>query len=716
MKAGTIRFNGADLALYGTPELVIRKTPEPAPPARCTHRRVDITVSIHLLAEMPSTTWRRAQALHSLLSSTPEGLLEVIDENGRGISWMACPGDSSLPQAIKRGQGRVDLSFTAIEPVVDASFPLSMSIDPLDGSPVIQIARPTDWSQSIRPSRPDGRLAFRDSIANTITFRARTAFADPTTDTATRAAMLMTKADELNALQGREVSLSFAGFSGVVQVESFTTTPSTGWEWIDLEAQVRSVALPGDTEAEVAFTVETAEDPAGDTRIILSGTIKAAERPLAEAKIQALLTAWNTTGRRVTRNVVRDEYYDGHDTEAPEWTGLSFTFEFSETPSNARYTLEITTRESADGHRTTYTGTVTARTLGELIAAEISAAGGKHPVETSAELRIRYSTDEDNNQALVQGTFTREYQTQATGLRATITRNTNQGAFGDWQSTLSGRISAATYEIARSAARAQIPSGVILRVDDESHDIAAAGVAAISNTQSASLSFTYTWGTNHTVTHIQYEDTETPDYTRMVSMRDISGTIWAPDESSARSALNAIITGLSLSNPTRSRFSKSRERQTSGSPIDRALSYRFEQTFEYKLTGTIGHDIIEAQFSLQRIGMVDYIPITEIPLNKPVTQITGGTLSNPVGYGHTIGRLTASGSVKARQRNTARNWGQAKRSSAASVSGGFIGAADPPDERMAETYAPFNGTEVTCYQFDFTYGFRYADGLTGLMT
>jgi len=128
----------------------------------------------------------------------------------------------------------------------------------------------------------------------------------------------------------------------------------------------------------------------------------------------------------------------------------------------------------------------------------------------------------------------------------------------------------------------------------------------------------------------------------------------------------------------------------------------------------VGHDIIEASFSLQRIGMVDHVPMTEIPLMKPVIQLTGGTAANPVGYGYTIGRLVASGSVKARQKATARAWGRTKRAFAA-LAGTHYGAADPPDERMAETYLPFSGTEITAYQFDFQYSFRYADGLTGLM-
>ena len=158
----------------------------------------------------------------------------------------------------------------------------------------------------------------------------------------------------------------------------------------------------------------------------------------------------------------------------------------------------------------------------------------------------------------------------------------------------------------------------------------------------------------------------------------------------------------------------SHERQVVGATTtDQWLAFKFSYAFEGAVTGTIGHDIIEAQFSIQRIGMVDHIPMTEIPLGKPIAQLSGGTMQSPVGYGYNIGRLVASGSVKARQQATARAWGQGKRATVASF-GIYYGAADPPDERMAPSYLPFNGTTAACYEFTFQYGFRYADGLTGV--
>lgn len=82
-------------------------------------------------------------------------------------------------------------------------------------------------------------------------------------------------------------------------------------------------------------------------------------------------------------------------------------------------------------------------------------------------------------------------------------------------------------------------------------------------------------------------------------------------------------------------------------------------------------------------------------------------------FGYNIGLLVASGSVKARQQATARTWRQAKQCAVSSYSG-TAGAQDPPRERMAATLVAMSGTSVATIQFDFTYSYRYAAGLTGL--
>lgn len=720
MKAGTIVFHGADLALYGAPKFTMRKFPEPAPPAAATHRRVEISVGVELRAEMPATVWARARALQALLASTREGLLELRDENGTVVSWRATPGENTLPQAIERGSGRVEMSFSAIEAVTDNG--LAATLDPLDGSPVIELDRVGEWSMNVGISRPDDRAANRSQVSSGVNFTARTAMADPLLDAADRAAALLVEAERLRSLSGKQAHLSFAGFSRVVQVESFRATPSSGWEWIDLEAQVRFNTLPGDTEAEVTFQSEPVTDPAtGETRTTVSGTVRAPDKATADAKIDAILAAWRTPARRVARISRKDSWLDGEDGDA--WTGVEFSIELTEGSATPRFTVKIDTREAPDGRRVTYSGTAYASTLEALLATIEQAAGNKHPILTRDESSIDFATDDQGTEKLMGATFSREYVTAATRILGTATLTSRRGRFGDYEGAVSGSVSAPDMTMARSVARSFIPSNVILRTDDENEDHAVNATTAATpavSTQAVTLAFSYSWGTAHANTAIQYEDTSAPDYTRMVESREISGVAWAADKTTAQTAVNTLIQNLMGANAkaSRSSFTQSHEREIIAATVnDRWLAFRFSYAFETGLTGTIGHDIIEAQFALQRIGMVDHVPITEIPLQKPVTQLTGGTLANPVGFGYNIGRLVASGSIKARVQATARAWGQAKQASAKSITvpgGTYHGAADPPDERMAVTYLPFNGTTAAFHEFSFQYSFRYADGLTGL--
>ncbi len=711
MKAGTIFFNGADLALYGAPRFTLKRTPETAGGARATHRRVEISVTVELSAEMPATVWARAERLAALLAATAEGVLEIHSENGAVMSWLAVPGECSLPEAIARRSGRMDMSFTARE-AMTAAEGSGLTIDPLDGSDIISIARVTDWSENIKISRPDSRSGVRSEVGSTLGFTARTAYADPLLPLAARAEFLLAEAERLKAIGSKEGRVVFAGFDRTVQFESISPKPSPGWEWLDLEAQARYVTLPGDTEAEVEFKTDSNEDPAtGEKRITVSGKIEAPEKTTAYAKADAILAAWRTAGRRVIKIQKTDDWLDGEDAETPEWIGLSFSYEFSEGTDQTRYTLKIDTHEGADGARTTYSGTAYAATLEILLATIATAAEGKHPVETRSDLSVEYATDDEGTLKLLQGTFSHEYATPATSIRGTVTRANSNGQFQDWQATLSGSISAPSYVIARAVARKFIPAGVILRTDEETEEKAfvstyTAGVADTATEQMVTLAFSYAWATAHTNTAIQYEETTSPDYSKMVEEITVSGTCQAVDKATALAAVSTLLTGMGLSNPTRGSLGHAYERQTIGvTTLNNWLNFKFSYSFEGAITGSVGHDIIEANFALQRIGMVDHEPMTEIPMGMPVKQIP---------FGHNIGRLVASGTVKARVWATAKAWGQGKRSQA-ETAGIYSGAADPPDERKSETYLPFNGTTVAVYEFSFQYGFRYHNGLTGLM-
>ncbi len=697
MKAGTIVFDGADLALYGLPSFTLRETPEPAAPARATRTRVDVIVRVNLRADMPATVWARARALQEILRARPEGLLQIIDENGGVTAWMARPGENSLPEAIRRGQGLVEMSFSATAEISAGADPLLLLVDPLDGSPEITLSSPTNWNTAVRPSRPDDLTAHRDTVTNTLTFSAKACHADPLLPAGARAEYLLEQAALMETMAGRQARFRFCGYDDVMQVESLIARPSDGWEWLEVEAQARKSVLPGETVAEVNFKEDSTTDPAtGEIRTTISGSVRAPDKITANAKVDALLAAWSTSGRRLLNIRRTHSYLDGVDSDQyPDWTAAEFSVEFAQAAGGTRFTLQVQTVEGPEGNRITYSGTATAANLSALIATADTATKNKHPVELRYELTVDHITTPENGTQLAQGRFTREYQVAATVLRGTLTRSTSKGSFQDWQVTVQGSLSASSAAVARGIARTFIDAGVNLRTDDEGEPKAVYG----DNQQLTAFQFTYSWGAAHSGVTMEYEDGDTPDYTRMTTRREVSGTAWAPDRAAAEAAVDALAESLM---PGKAPAVKSMTASMEKSGSTRFLRLRFSLAWESKLTGSIGHDIIEASFSLQRIGQINHIPMTEIPLDFPREQIP---------FGHTIGMMVASGGVKARVKSTAISWGQGKRPQAQLTNG----REDPPDERITESYVPFSGTEVAVYQFDFQYSFRHASGLTGLM-
>lgn len=720
MQSGTILFSGTNLGLYGRPRFTIRKTAEPAPPQAPTHWRVAVTVSLSLSAEMPATVWARARKIAELLDKGQEGTLEVRDENGTALSWQARPADhGSLTDAIKRKRGEVEITFTARQALGTAGDKVHATIDTLDGEDDLVLDRIMSWAENVRPVRPDSRLGNRTEIAESINFTARATYADAALGVAARAEALISAKQAFERAAAREVALTFAGETRTVQVEGITATPSEGWEYLTVEMQARRVVLPDAAIAEVTFEAAENEDPAtGETRISLSGTIEADDRGIAVAKFEAILAAWRTPGTRVVSLRKTDTWLDGADTaeeEEPAWGGISFQIELSRKTSATRYTLQIADHEGADGRRVTYSGSTAADTLEHLLATVETAAGGKHPVEISSETTISYATDDEGTANLVNATFSREYALAATLLRGSVEMLTSRSPLGQWVTTVSGSMSAPSAATARAHARAFIPAGTILRTDDEREGSAlhnaTPGTPGAVVSSFTTIQFTYSWGVNHvSLTGITYTDLTAPDYGAMTEERTISGQCHAPSKSAAQEKVAALLTALSLANPVKSSFTHAHERQHHTSPepdgitIDRWLHFDFSHTFIGAISGEVGHDIIRAEWSIERVGQVNHKPMTEVPLEKPVEQAANG---------YNIGTLTATGTCQARLQATARTWGQGKRTAVATT-GGFTGAEDPPRERMQVTNVPFQGAAPAFYEFSFTYSFRYRDGLTGL--
>lgn len=722
MKTGTILFNGEDLSLYGEPQFTVTRTPDPAPPARPEHYRLQFSITMELPGKAPSTTWAKARAIQAIMADTAEGTLEIRDENATSRTWRATPGNNNLSEAIKHGYGKVTLEFFATEEA--AKNDLNITVDPLDGSAAITLDRPTSWSQNINVERPDERLGHRSRVRTILSFAARTKYAVRSNNANDRMIELEQEVERIKALSGKRIQISFAGFDKTVQCETLQASPDEAWEYIEITAQCRHVVLPGDTEAEVEFTASSKHDPAiGTTVTSISGSIEAPDESTADAKLDAIIAAYRTAPRRLTSRNVTDRWLDGEDAVGgtPSWAGLNFDIEFTEGDDQARYELKIDTSESADGKRITYSGTAHSADLATLETTIATAAEGKHDVELSRKTTIHYATDDEGNVKIDRADFSYEYVDASEKVRGQITQSNSNPAFGDRTKTVSGNITAPTEARAKEISRSFIPANVCLRTDDEQPAkfiFNNETVGSATNEQFYNLAFTYTWFVSHDELTIQYTDNSSPDYTAMVDNRTIAGTIRATTEAAARTAMKNLLLGLDFVIDTADAtvakpFTPASSSSVTASyehcgPLDTGttnwINLEFNWTFPTKLEGEPGHDIIEANWAIERTGMVDHEPMTEIPGSgaKPVAQTN---------FGYNIGRLVASGTCKARQQATARTWGIAKRAAVASY-GGVTGRPDPPSERMNVSFVPFNGEDETFFEFSFTYAFRYHDGLT----
>lgn len=742
MNAGTILFNGTDLRLFGTPRFTMRKTPSPPPPDMISHWQVDIVVTVDLSAEMPATIWRRIQKLQEILMMKREGILIIADENNIATTWTATPGENSIPQAIERRRGKMEISFSATEPAAaadDNGVGTSMSIVPFGESTTINVERVMDWQEQTRVARPDSRSNVRQEIAGTINFTARSAYADMTQTEGDRAEQLMNAAEAIKAVSAKEAVVVYAGASRLVQFESVDAHPSPGWQFLEIKAQARYAKLPSNEKAEVTYNTDSSMDPAtGMTRHVFSGNIRAATKTIANDRMLQLITGFKKPAMRLVRMDAKDAWLSGTDSDQ-EWTGRDFTAEFNELPEKTHYTLKIDSQEGSEGGRTSYSGTACASSLSVLQSTIASAAGAKHPICLRQEISVEYATDENATQQLVSATFNYEYQVTTKLIYGTASRRSNQQRYGEWESSISGSITAPTEAIARTTARKLIPedkTSKIREMEETSSNTLFNAAATESVAQLfTTLNFNYTWKETRDNCALRYEDSCSNDYSRMIQSRTISGTVWAPTQTAAEAAITVlrdILCTAPANRGVRGKVLPSTEstghsfegyypsNKTLTMDVLSWMSVNFSMTVEVPVSKESGHDIIECGFSIQRIGMIGNIPITEVPFGKPITQTPPENTTEditPPNFGFNTGRLVISGSVKARQQLTAIQWGTAKRDMAKNVfTTGTVptaSAEDAPDETLTPVYLPFNGDVCTLFEFRFQYSFRFADGLLG---
>ncbi len=727
MQTGTISFNGRDLSAYGRCSLTIQRSAQPPAPARPTHWQVTLRASISIDARMPATARARVEALQTCLDVT-EGELTFQDENGTAMSWIAQPSGSNIADILRHGHGVMQLDFTARQELgsggttaADATFrPHDASTD---GSGDITLHRVHSWQETVKTARSDERAATRKLTTTTISLQAQTAWADTSADYHTRLAWLHERRNEIRAMDTREGTLTRGSFQETVQVESIRITTGGNAEYLDISIQCRFARLPGSSTAEVEYTVQDTTDWAtGKLTRTLHGTVEALDTATARLKADALASAYLTQGFRLRKKSVKEKLLDGEDQKLtlPAPTQYDIDIELSQY-IHTTWKLTVDSDENPQGATTTYSGTVTSASLATALAKAEEI--GNHPtnphpallsskttVETTSDPLGPGNTTPPQNPAaepaeLVKVSFTYTYATATTGIRANITQENATPAFADHTTRISGEITAPTEAEATAAARSYIPAGTCLR----EHTETSSSQRHADNTRWTKTSFSYSWRTTHTPTTLKYTETFAADYRHMTGTRTLAGTAWAENEATAEAAILSLLAtplphegkliAKSISTPYE------RCTTTPHPATAEFLQKDFTLTIEENLTGETGHDIIEAKWSLERLGMVDHTPITPVPCGMPVRQTLTGSKN--------VGQLTASGSCTARQQATARTWGQSKRAMAI-THGTHSGAELPPRERMEAGYKSFDATTPTTFTFSFTYSARYADGLLGI--
>lgn len=702
---GSITFNGVTISDIGDVTFTLSREPEKSEKPSRTIHTISMVVSLH--SHTPSTQRAKLLAIQAALN-THEAELVISDENSIAMTHLARPSGDTLNEALQHGRNTVNISFTTWSKI-GTGYTGDVATYTPTGLAALTLRNVSGFTQNISTARSDQRAKNRQLTTSSITFNARTAYADNTASQSDRLIYLQAQKALLENLYDKpEGVLVWSNINETIQTESIAFSIDDSCDYLNVSFQGRYSKLPDSSTAEADYTIVTSEPCAeGTITTTISGNIQAEDRAIAITKLDALITTHNTVARRLEKKDVTDSYLDGYD--GNQWTGLNFTIEFKEgNPTEAGFTLTIDDSESSSGHKTTYSGTSKAASLAVALAKARELGDLQHPVQDSCTETVNYIKDcgAPETPAFVEVTFSYTYTTAAIRYRGTLSSQTTKPAFSDYITTLSGSISAPTQALAETQARSYIPGGTFLRTNEETvekNTFQNTDPVTAEDQQFTTLNFTYSYHTAHTTTTVQQKMSQQNDTSSMTATLSLSGSIYAIDKATAEARYELLKpVGVNLLTDT---FGHDSEDAGSGSAA--FLKFDFSMTWKEKLTGLVGTDILEASFRLERRGQIEHRPITEIPCGTPIVQDAFGT---------TTGSLTASGTVKARVQATARAWGQAKRTQAA-TQGAATGIPQQPTESSATEYLPASASiasDILTYTFSFSYPFTYVSGLDNL--
>jgi hypothetical protein len=468
----------------------------------------------------------------------------------------------------------------------------------------------------------------------------------------------------------------------------------------------------------VLETETTTEEGSGEEALMLSGTIEADFRAIAQAKLDALRGAQQAAGRRITRFTTRDRAIDGFDVKSSDdaWPGaLAFTMEARKARPNGRITLRIDTqRDFRSGLRRTYSGSATAPDAAAALTIARGSTTGETAMPTRSQETLDQASDIDTHTQLnfVKLDFSYDFEAASDGFIAgEFSTDWSLPLAGEWTATFAGHL------IAPDEAAAESRLAILLTAFSTDPTLQltkrlsaiyldADGTGNTTRTEFARVDFSATTRKPaRTYAAVEYTDTTENDYTSMTQARDLSGTLWSDSRANADTALAEFLGSLlGAVKPTRLRVAHSEMAwgPTTASAIGTGQwsKAEFSASASIPLTGATGYDLLEASYTMERTGGLNNTVITPIPFGRPVVQTATGW--HP-------GRVAIQASAKAVNLGTAKAWVQGKRSLA--PGGGH--ETEQPQESQSPDYTPITIT-AKAWTFTGRYGWTYATGLDGV--
>lgn len=732
MRTGTVYFNGRNLNRLGKPTVRKEQQPDPEPPAMATRHVISFTLEF-AIERMSASNVHAVVTEFDKVFSKSEGILRLEDETGYVREWLVSVKSGKPNDALRGTSNTYVVELAAYVPIaLEDQQGHGATFLPSSGT-LVHLHAIRDINEVTATDRHNERMASRKLTTTTISFTARVHYADQSLTHAQRMEQLQAVANNYRAMNAKDGVLTMPGHNSLVQVTEWRPVIDERREMLEISVQCRRFDLPGEEHCEANVTRTANLDvSSGELITSLRGSIMAEERETAMARMNAIKRSGMKDGSRLTKFSHNLPLVIGADTAyAEEWGGtVEFDMEYrTQNGQCLGYEIKISSERERSGgsYRRTYSGFVTAATLSAAETKARELGWEKHPrwtrnSETSTEISAT-SLDAANEEASMR-TFTRlefsyEYEDVPEFLEAEFTMTRNKPSYGDRTASISGAFIAENRNMADGFQDAVIPSLIpdLMGVTATEREGRITGfscqeisiVKQLEGTTTAtfirrSIDFGVRVFDRGGTAHLKYTRGESVNFSTFVSDVTASGSVWADNETIAKSAYVQLKNTLALGNIVSEKIDTEIERVAGKAENMVVLTFQLQGARE--VSETLGVDITEAQWSLSRTGQINHTVITEIPGGHPVAQPA---------MGWTIGQLRVQGSVKARSSNSARTWAQAK---LALVLGGNGTAyeSQPPEETLTPNFLPNSGETVVAWTFQFSYARSYTQGLEGTWT